>query len=88
MPEIPVGGTQKSDVYSFGVITQEIMYREGVFYVKDVDLDPEGTWCGIHSQKHDYSEEIMKLKQELTFNNCYVACVTFTLHQTTDPSSR
>ena len=42
LPEIPSGGTQKGDVYSYGVISQEIMYREGVYFVKDVDIDPEG----------------------------------------------
>ena len=34
-----------------------------------------------------YIEEIINLKLELTFNNCYDACETFitTLHQATDP---
>ncbi len=32
-------GTQKGDVYSFAVIVQEILYRQGVFYLTDEDRD-------------------------------------------------
>ena len=39
---MPLGGTQKADVYSFGVIVQEVIYRESVFYVANVDLSPKG----------------------------------------------
>ncbi|XP_033624202.1 atrial natriuretic peptide receptor 1-like [Asterias rubens] len=41
LPEMPLGGTQKADVYSFGVIVHEIIYRESVFYVANVDLSPK-----------------------------------------------
>ena len=40
-------------------------------------------------QQHDLgakdTEEIFNLKRKLTFNNRYVACETFTLHEATDP---
>ncbi|XP_022087153.1 atrial natriuretic peptide receptor 1-like isoform X2 [Acanthaster planci] len=41
LPEMPLGGTQKADVYSFGIIVQEVIYRESVFYVANVDLSPK-----------------------------------------------
>ena len=47
LPEMPLGGTQKSDVYSFGIIVHEIIYRESVFYVANVDLSPKGRLCAL-----------------------------------------
>ena len=38
----PLEGTQKGDVYSFAVICQEIVYRNGPFYVENMDLSPKG----------------------------------------------
>lgn len=38
----PLEGTLKGDVYSFAIICQEIVYRNGVFHLLDLDLTPEG----------------------------------------------
>lgn len=38
----PPEGTSRCDVYSFAVICQEIVYRNGVFYLANLDLSPEG----------------------------------------------
>ena len=38
----PPEGTQKGDVYSFAIICQEIVYRNGPFFVENMELTPEG----------------------------------------------
>ncbi|XP_070183717.1 atrial natriuretic peptide receptor 2-like, partial [Littorina saxatilis] len=37
----PPEGTQKGDVYSFAIVCQEIVYRNGVFYLSNLDLSPQ-----------------------------------------------
>lgn len=38
----PPEGTIKGDVYSFAVICQEIVHRQGAFWVKGMQLTPQG----------------------------------------------
>lgn len=40
----PFLGTQKGDVYSFAIVVQEILYREGPFYLGNEysAMDPSG----------------------------------------------
>ncbi|XP_041355945.1 atrial natriuretic peptide receptor 1-like [Gigantopelta aegis] len=37
----PPEGTHKGDVYSFAIICQEIVYRNSVFYLQNLDLSPK-----------------------------------------------
>lgn len=39
----PPEGTAKGDVFSFAIICQEIVYRNGVFFLTNLDLTPQGT---------------------------------------------
>ncbi|GFO01219.1 guanylate cyclase [Plakobranchus ocellatus] len=41
MAHRPPEGTQKGDVYSFAIICQEIVYRNGVFYLQNFDISPQ-----------------------------------------------
>ncbi|XP_076448288.1 atrial natriuretic peptide receptor 1-like [Babylonia areolata] len=41
MTSRPPEGSPKGDVYSFGVICQEIVYRNGVFHIQNVDYTPQ-----------------------------------------------
>lgn len=42
MASRPPEGTAKADVYSFGIICQEIVYRNGVFHLPNVEISPQG----------------------------------------------
>lgn len=44
LPCIPDQGTQKGDVYSFAIVVQEIVSRQGVFYLGNrcSDKTPKG----------------------------------------------
>jgi len=38
----PPEGTLKGDVYSFAIICQEVVYRNGAFWVEQEDLSSQG----------------------------------------------
>ena len=56
MANPPSCGTQKGDVYSFAVICQEIVYRNGAFYLQNLDLSPSGETC-LSERKMDREED-------------------------------
>ena len=39
---------QKADIYSFGIICQEVIYRNGVFWVEEERLHPSGNFFTFH----------------------------------------
>ncbi|XP_046576411.1 atrial natriuretic peptide receptor 1-like isoform X1 [Haliotis rubra] len=41
MTNRPPEGSNKGDVYSFAIICQEIVYRNGVFYLQNLDVGPQ-----------------------------------------------
>nr|KAG5687633.1 hypothetical protein BaRGS_008116 [Batillaria attramentaria] len=50
----PPEGTQKGDVYSFAIICQEIVYRNGVFYLHNLDLTPEEIYGKVRNGLKPY----------------------------------
>lgn len=48
----PLEGSQKGDVYSFAIICQEIVYRNGSFYIENQDVPPQGGWHIVYADKH------------------------------------
>ncbi|ESP02584.1 hypothetical protein LOTGIDRAFT_237906 [Lottia gigantea] len=47
-------GTQKGDIYSFSIICQEIVYRNGVFYLHNLDLSPKEIYVKVRNGLRPY----------------------------------
>ncbi|XP_071139404.1 atrial natriuretic peptide receptor 1-like isoform X3 [Mytilus edulis] len=50
----PPEGTSRCDVYSFAIICQEIVYRNGVFYLANVDVSPEEIYKKVKNGLRPY----------------------------------
>ncbi|XP_052084290.1 atrial natriuretic peptide receptor 1-like isoform X9 [Mytilus californianus] len=50
----PPEGTSRCDVYSFAIICQEIVYRNGVFYLANLDLSPEEIYKKVKNGLRPY----------------------------------
>ncbi|XP_063438134.1 atrial natriuretic peptide receptor 1-like isoform X2 [Mytilus trossulus] len=50
----PPEGTSRCDVYSFAVICQEIVYRNGVFYLANLDVSPEEIYKKVKNGLRPY----------------------------------
>ena len=51
----PYTPTMKGDVYGFGIILEEIIGRNGPYYLALEKMEPKGTttvgaWCGVNEQ--------------------------------------
>ena len=52
----PPGGSQPGDVYSFSIILQEIIFREGPYFMND--LPPKGiNCCKLTSFLFDFNQD-------------------------------
>ncbi|KAK3096096.1 hypothetical protein FSP39_023182 [Pinctada imbricata] len=60
MHQRPPEGTQKGDVYSFAVICQEIVYRNGVFYLGNLDLSPQEIYQKVKNGLKPYFRPSME----------------------------
>lgn len=46
----PPGGSPKGDIYSFAIICQEILSRNGPFFIENMDLPPQGSSITVKYQ--------------------------------------
>ncbi|KAK2179118.1 hypothetical protein NP493_512g02032 [Ridgeia piscesae] len=60
----PPGGTPKGDVYSFAIICQEIISRNGVFYVENMDLSPQEIYRKIKNGQRPYFRPTLNVSNE------------------------
>ncbi|CAH1789610.1 unnamed protein product [Owenia fusiformis] len=60
MQNRPPEGTPKGDVYSFAVICQEVVYRQGPFWVENMELGPDEIYKRIQSGSKPYFRPTME----------------------------